>query len=100
MRRPKRFVPASSEEKNADFNWPPADEELTQYFTNTPASPVREANPVVPPETLAQSPAHAEDPSTLDGARPGEWGAEMARLQELLERLTQKLEWRLKSVGR
>ena len=86
-----------------------------------------DADPVVLPETLAQPPAHAEfdgplndvgptrldaeDPSTsrvavaqnetaLDGTSPGEWVAEIARLQELIEGLTQKLEWRIKSVGR
>jgi hypothetical protein len=114
----KRSVHASAEKPGGEFNWPPTDEELAQYGIKAPASRVPYADPVDLDERPAQSPAHAqsdrtlndagptqlgaEEPSTslaavaknetvLDGASPGEWTAEIARLQGLIEGLTQKL---------
>ena len=121
-------MPASSGESDGDFNWPPTDEELVQYGGKTSASqpPAPAFAQAVTPPSFSEPPgaefdwtlqdegltrAGAEDPTTLrvavaqnetalDGTSPGEWVAEIARLQELIEGLTQKLEWRVKPVGR
>ena len=140
-RPPKRPLPPSSDEPDAAFNWPPSDAVLAQYGMKIPGLPV--ADPVMPPETLAQSsapdveqaapppsffaPQYAEveapmgdegeirpgveDSSipgvavaqreyAVDADSPGEWAAEIARLQELMDGLTQKLEWRIERAGR
>ena len=44
--------------------------------------------------------AVAQNETAVDGASPGEWVAEIGRLQELIEGLTQKLEWRTAALTR
>jgi hypothetical protein len=94
----------SYKKPRAEFNWPPTEDELGQY-SNTldqgeigfdeagfdtgdlPVAPAQEERSTTPAVTGPRDTAS-------EGTRTGEWAAELARLQALIEGLTQKDEWR------
>lgn len=110
----------------ADFSWPPTAEQLAAGgFTGTrnvaaDASPtradggqatVRDDDAVMDSvPTLSQTDARsyvgdsmtaipvALSEAAFDGIGTGDWAADVARLQAALERVTEKVEWRITSV--
>jgi hypothetical protein len=110
----------------ADFSWPPtADQLAAGGFAGTRnvagvASPsragggqamVRDDDAVrdsVPTLSQTDAPSYIGDSRTaipvaqseaaFDGIGTGDWAADLARLQAALERVTEKLEWRITSV--
>ena len=91
---PKHPLP-TSEQPPDDFNWPPTDDELTRYGIEIVQS--ERSEPSFEGTGLhAGDPLHANVPLIQSESDPslGEWAAEMARVQALIEGLTQPLEWR------
>jgi hypothetical protein len=133
---PPKRSPSPSEQPNADFNWPPTDDELTQYGIEIVQS--EKSGPTRPPFTSSEQPrddsnwpptddelieygieivqrensepvfdgtgletgeapladvALAQSDTAGDGNNGGDWAAEMARVQALIEGLTQPLAW-------
>jgi hypothetical protein len=134
---PPKHSPSTSEQPRADFNWPPTDDELTQYGIEIVQS--EKSGPTRSPFTSSEQPrddstwpptddelveygieivqsenresvfdgtgletgeapladvAFAPSDAARDGIRRGDWAAEMARVQALIEGLTQPLAWR------
>jgi hypothetical protein len=98
----RRSLPTSSEQPGAAFNWPPTDDELTQYGIETAqdeeTEPVFDSTGAKTGEPPLASVALPQSDTAHDGNSPGEWAAEMARLQALIAALTQPVEWRIRSV--
>jgi hypothetical protein len=95
---PERALPASSEQPSADFNWPPTDHELAQYGVATIQSETSEPVFLKTGEPPLGSVAFEKSDMARDGNNPGEWAAEIARLQALIAALAQPVEWRIRSV--
>ena len=74
---PPNRSPSASEQPGADVKWPPTDDELTQYGIE-----------------IAESKKSEQSDTAREGSGPGKWAAEMVRVQALIERLTDPLEWR------
>jgi hypothetical protein len=102
-----------SNEPSADFTWPPSSEELARYRVID-----TESSGLLDPErdrSLAETvptPSDADHPlyTCIDDSTPSgyaiahndpslegkaDWAAEIARLQQLIEALTEKFEWRI-----
>ena len=101
----------------ADFNWPPTEERLTagrHAGTNNVAAGeagqaiVRDDEAVmdaVPTLSEADEPeyvgdsvsvlAAAQSEAAFDGTGSGDWAADLARLQAAIERVAEKVEWRI-----
>ena len=98
----KRSLPTSAEQPGGAFNWPPTDDELTQYGIETAqdeeTEPAFDRTGAKTGEPPLASVALPQSDTSRDGNSPGEWAAEMARLQALIAALTQPVEWRIRSV--
>ena len=79
-------APASSEPRYAEVDCPP-DEGPTQSDSAYP-------EPCVIEDPPPSSTAVVQVETALDETSAGGWAAEIARLQALIEGLTQKVEWR------
>jgi hypothetical protein len=93
---PKRSLPTSSEQPGANFTWPPTDDELAQYGVATIQREPSEPVCLETGEPPLASVAFEQSDTARDGNGPGEWAAEMARVQALIAALTQPVEWRIK----
>lgn len=96
-----------SEEPHADFNWPPPDEELAQWFDSASSheefaqGAVRSArNETSATDSITSDLAVAKHEPARDETSGAGWAAEIAQLQELLEALTEKVEWRVANTKR
>jgi hypothetical protein len=134
----KPSVPTRTQTGDAEFNWPPTDEELAQCFYI--AAPDKEVAPGAaecvaidsstalessagPLETppAASTPEQSEVPGadcsglddptmsdiaaarhepSLERTTRGDWAAEIAQLQALIEALTENVEWRIPDATR
>jgi hypothetical protein len=108
------IVPEPSGEAKASFNWPPPDEPVHEptvqtTFERSGAGIDRQPDDSVfasaPIEAAASTEVDDTTPDVaatevaevgvgLDGLTDGQWEVEIARLQALLDGLTEKLEWR------
>jgi hypothetical protein len=95
---PKRSLPTSSEQPRDDFNWPSTDDELTQSgienVQSKKSEPVFDGTGLKTDEPPLANVGSTQSDAARDGNSPGEWTAEMARVQALIEGLTQPLGWR------
>ena len=83
--------PSSSELRYPEFDCPLGAEGPTWSDAEDPTQSGTE-DPSLSRIAVAQSKI------ALGGTSPGEWAAEIARLQALIEGLTQKVEWRITTV--
>jgi hypothetical protein len=107
--QPKRPRSSSSATPRSEFNWPPTDDEMQQYESKLGEGESRfdesdfnaldlfateelDTASGVSPEATATAPA--ANPSAPDRSGAGEWATEIARLQTLIEDLTENIEWR------
>jgi hypothetical protein len=107
---PKHAPPPRLNGVDAEFSWPPPDEELEQLFG--PESPETSADSTPDPSrVMAAEDAGAHEPTTPtvaaaepqcppDRTRPGGWAAEITNLQALIEALTEPVEWRIPDAAR
>jgi hypothetical protein len=111
---PKPPLPTPTPKEHAEFNWPPTDEELAQCFNiGGPDEKVAEgaverehatvaAQVFEPQPTMAGASELmvAETKPALDGTRRGDWTAQIAQLQTLIEALTEEVEWGIPNASR
>lgn len=113
-------VPEPAGEAEGSFNWPPPDEPVPVPIVERmfqPSAPEVEPHPedsvfvpapieaaaaieVAAPTLDVEAAAVAESvvQAELDGITDGQWELEIARLQALIDGLTEKLEWRATGV--